>query len=122
MNGPTLAAVIVAGFAAYGAVIALLGRWMGRVAREQTTPVALSVQESERLWAELLETPRAPSVPRQFHAVGEPLTSADLDRIIASFEPCGSTNPTCRLHDPAGLCLPGTDTRCCPTCPTNPSA
>ena len=115
MNGPTLAAVALAAVAGYGAVIVILGRWVGRAAAEQTSPVSLSPEESERLWRDILATPpRTSTVPRQFHAVGEPLTSADLDRIIASFEPCGSTAPTCRLHDPE-LCRTGAP--CCATCP-----
>jgi hypothetical protein len=125
VNGPTPAAVIVAAVAGYGAFIVLLGRWVGRAAREQTTPVELTEAESERLWRELLvaDPPVAPHVPQQgtrrYHPVGPPL---DLDALIAQMEPCGTgVVPTCRLHDPAGLCLPGTDTRCCPTCTTNPA-
>jgi hypothetical protein len=129
VNGPTLAAVIVASAAAYGVVVVLVGRLLRSRLAGQSQPAPVHVEftandlatpELERLTRMVFDAPRVPQQgTRRYHPVGPPL---DLDALIAQMEPCGTgVVPTCRLHDPAGLCLPGTDTRCCPTCTTNPA-
>lgn len=125
---------LAVGLLTYAVGAVALGRWVGRAAREQTTPATCAcgfnhpgvpivgpdaearphldaVEASFLAW--VVET--RPRIPQQgrFHPVGPPL---DVDALIASLEPCGTgVVPTCRLHDEETCRLVAP---CCPSCPS----
>ena len=120
MTGGTLIAVLAGSFVVHVAAVAA-AVWLARRAAGHSTPTP-TPEDLDRLWGDLQATagPGAPSVPRQRSRIqmlraGEPLSSDDIDRFIASLQPCGSILPTCRLHRPATCRAAGP---CCPTCPT----
>lgn len=112
MNTATVVYVVLGGLAASIVLSLAMGRLLRRLRLEREATgehpdppeysdlPELTREDAERLWAEL--------------ALAAPLSSADLDRVIASFEPCGAAVP-CRLHEPDTCRAAGA---CCPSCPT----
>lgn len=117
----------IAVYVALGALAAsiVLSLAMGRLLRRLRLDREAAGEHPDRGWVPLApgqvtdgDLPRL--TPADLHrlwvavAAAQPLTSADLDRVIASFEPCGAAGP-CRLHEPDTCRVAGA---CCPTCPT----